>query len=449
MKAVRVVDAGVLDAPMVAVGGSLTPAGGIQGSGDVFLIDHDGDNALATLRYRFARADFRAAEEPFDAAGTHFDRGSFVVRGVSRADFEAATKELGLKSYAVSTAPDVAMHPLRAARAAILHTWTSTQTEGWWRMAFDKLDLPYTYISVQDVAKEPNLNGKYDVIIFPPAGGSGQSIIEGMPMWRNPMPWQHTAETPNIGRIDETADVRPGLGWSGLANLQRFVERGGVLITSTNTSNFAVDYGLTSGVSTNDPSSRVVGSLLRSRIVDQKSPIVYGIPDSLAIYSDDGASFSISSTRGGRGFRGLRPGSGGRPTGRGRADEPDVPQGRPLLDPKFEAPPAPEVEPWQPAPVTDEMMRDPLNVIPPDQRPRVVLRFGDSRGLLVSGLLGGGGNDIAQRPVVVDVPVQKGHVVMFANNPVWRGGTIGSYFLVFNTLLNWDSLNTGRTLDER
>ena len=49
----------------------------------------------------------------------------------------------------------------------------------------------------------------------------------------------------------------------------------------------------------------------------------------------------------------------------------------------------------------------------------------------------------------MDVPVQKGHVVLFASNPVWRGETIGSYFLVFNTILNWDNLNAGRKLDPR
>lgn len=36
-----------------------------------------------------------------------------------------------------------------------------------------------------------------------------------------------------------------------------------------------------------------------------------------------------------------------------------------------------------------------------------------------------------------------------ANNPVYRGETIGSYTLVFNTILNWDSLGSGRKLDER
>ncbi len=101
--------------------------------------------------------------------------------------------------------------------------------------------------------------------------------------------------------------------------------------------------------------------------------------------------------------------------------------------------------PWELPPVTDDQLRNPLNLIPPDQRPRVVLRFSDQSDLLVSGLLDGG-TDIAQRPVVVDDPVGKGHVVLFANNPIYRGETIGSYFLVFNAILNFDHLDAGRSL---
>jgi hypothetical protein len=87
-------------------------------------------------------------------------------------------------------------------------------------------------------------------------------------------------------------------------------------------------------------------------------------------------------------------------------------------------------------------------VLPPQFRPRVAVRFADQSDLLVSGLLQGGG-DIAQRPILVDVPVGEGHVVLFANNPVWRGSTVGSYTLVFNAILNFDSLNAGRVLDVR
>ena len=78
----------------------------------------------------------------------------------------------------------------------------------------------------------------------------------------------------------------------------------------------------------------------------------------------------------------------------------------------------------------------------------MALRFAEQNQLLVSGLLQGG-NDIAQRPVVVDVPVELGHVVLFANNPLYRGSTVGSYALVLNAIVNFDNLNAGRKLDEK
>ncbi|HEX9692594.1 MAG TPA: M14 family zinc carboxypeptidase [Gemmatimonadales bacterium] len=446
--AARVVDTTVLAVPMELVEGQVTAPGGVSGSGSVFAINHNGDNALATLRYRLRNADMRAAEEPFEAAGRTFNRGSFVIRNVTGADLDRVTRALGLSAYALDAAPSVAMHPLRAARVAILHTWLGTQTEGWWRQAFDVLQIPYEYISVQDVAATANLNGKYDVIVFPPAGGGVQGIVNGMPMWRNPMPWKRTNETPNLGVIDETDDIRPGLGLEGLQHLQRFVSRGGVLVVADNTTEFAIEYAFTNGVGTNDAGrSRVVGSLLRSRIVDAASPITYGVIDSLAVYSGDGASLSVSNTTFGRGFGGGGA-SGGRPTGRGTADDPDVVQGRPALDPRFEAPDRPDVEPWELAPLRDEQLRNPIGIIPPDQRPRVAVRFAAQKDLLVSGLLQGG-SDVAERPIVVDAPRDQGHVVLFAINPIWRGETIGSYALVWNTILNFDNLNAGRELDER
>ena len=448
VEAVRVTDTTVLGAPMERVAGEIRAKGGLTGQGSIAAINHNGDNALATLRYRLKAADIQAAEEPFEAGGRKYNRGSFLIRGVAAADLDRQTKELGLAAYALDAAPSVKTHPVRAARVAILHTWTGTQTEGWWRQAFDFLHLPYDYISVQDIAKTADLNARWDVIVFPPAGGGPQAIVAGLPMWRNPMPWKNSPETPNIGTWAQTDDIRPGMGWAGLQHLQDFVSRGGVLIGSGNTASFAVQFGFTSGVSLNQAGqSRVVGSLLRSRLVDDASPIAYGVMDSLAVLSDDGESFSVSNQLGGRGFRrfGEQP---GRPTGRGTADDPDVPQGRPALDPKFELPPRPTVEAWQMTPLTDEQMRNPLGVIPPGQRPRVVLRFSAQRDLLVSGLLQGGA-ELAERPIVVDAPRDKGHVVLFSINPMYRGETVASYTLVLNTILNFDNLGAGRKLDEK
>ena len=442
----RVTDPKVLDAPMQRVAGEIRAPGGVTGQGSVFAIDHNADNALATLRYRLRSADIQSAEEPFSAGGKRFARGAFVIRGVSRDELDRATRELGLSATALSAAPSVKTHPVRAARVAILHTWLSTQTEGWWRYAFDALSIPYDYISTQDVAKAADLNAKYDVILFPPAGGTGQQIIEGLPQWRNPMPWKNTPLTPNIGTYAQTDDIRPGLGWQGMEKLQQFVARGGVLVGVVGTAEFATTFGLAPGVTYNgSPRSRVVGSLLRSTIVDGASPIAYGIPNNLAVYSEEGETFSVSNVRGGRGG-GRFTGTPERATGRGTPDDPDMVVGRPPLDSSNVAPPAPTVQPWQAVPITREQLRNPTNVIPPEFRPRVVLRLGEQRGLLASGLLEGG-SDIAQRPIVVDVPVSRGHVVLFANNPIWRGSTLGSYGLVLNTILHFDALNAGRVLD--
>lgn len=176
---------------------------------------------------------------------------------------------------------------------------------------------------------------------------------------------------------------------------------------------------------------------------------MYGIPDSVAIYSDDGESFSVSNVLGGRSPRFGDASGSNRATGRGTIDDPDVVQGRPIEETEnHQAPPPPVVHPWQATPITNEQLRSPVNIIPPDQRPRVALRFSDQRDLLVSGLLDDG-SDIAQRAAVVDVPLAKGHVVVFANNPIYRGETIGSYFMVFNAMLNFDNLNAGRKLDAR
>ena len=72
-----------------------------------------------------------------------------------------------------------------------------------------------------------------------------------------------------------------------------------------------------------------------------------------------------------------------------------------------------------------------------------MLRYADAKDLLVSGLLEGG-KEIAEHAAVIDVPVERGHIVLFSNNPVWRGETHGSYPLVWNAILNWDALGTGR-----
>src|SRR5260370_18277612 len=216
----RVTDAKIRDAAMDRLPGPVQAPGGVESTGEIFLINHNASNALITLRYRFPDATFDTAEEPFEAAGHKFNRGSFIVRKVGQGDLAKAAAELGVRAYAVATAPDVKTHPARAARIALMHTWLSTQSEGWWRLEFDRPKVPYDYISTQTAAKTADLRAQYDVIVFAPGvRGNPQAIISGMPMYGNPLPWKVTQLTPNLAKTDETDDIRPGLDWARLEHV--------------------------------------------------------------------------------------------------------------------------------------------------------------------------------------------------------------------------------------
>jgi len=335
--------------------------------------------------------------------------------------------------------------PARLPRIALMHTWISTQTEGWWRMELDAMGLPYDYISTQDITHDPELRTRYDVILFAPIGNVGaRQIIDGMPMWGDPLPWKTTELTPNLGRIDATDDLRPGMGETGLANLKKFVREGGLLITAEDSARFAIDVGLAPGVFvTPTEKLRVVGSVLRARFVDSDHPVAAGYGDgALPVYSSSGMSFYLAdvATPGGR-VRGSRWGGPQRaqeyerPTGRGARSEVDVPEGRAYMD----AHPLPDNRPWEAMPLNDEQRRNNPWAIPASQRPTAVLRFAEADALLVSGLLDGAG-ELAERAAVVQARYGQGSVLLFAINPIWRGSTVGSYRLLFNAALRPEAL---------
>ena len=94
-------------------------------------------------------------------------------------------------------------HPVRAARIAIMHTWLSTQAEGWWRLEFDRLeDSLRLHQHADRWRRHADLRSKYDVIVFGPGGGAAirRAIVSGMPMYGNPLPWKVTPQTPNLAQ---------------------------------------------------------------------------------------------------------------------------------------------------------------------------------------------------------------------------------------------------------
>ena len=447
VKTVRVVDKSVLDAPATLLTQDAKVTGQLTGSGSAvaYLINHNTDNTLATLRFRLKDVKMSAAEDSFKLADQQYNTGTFIIKKDGnpadlRSRLESAVTDLGLKAAGVDKLPEVKTHELAVPRIAIVHTWINTQNEGWYRIEFDKYQIPYTYISDQVIGNTPNLREKFDVLIFPPVGGSAQTIVNGMPKRGDPMPWKQSAVTPNFGNSpDQTDDMRGGMSVAGVANLQKFIEDGGLFITIGGVSQLPIDYGITNGVSIQQADKlQARGSIYNSTFSDRKSPIAYGYDAALPIYFNQSPLFQVQ-TGGGGGPGGGGGGQGGgaasRASGRGGVNDPDVIQAMPQ--------PRPAEPNNRPDPDADA--RESPFFVPPQLRPRVVMRFAsDEKNLLVSGMLAGG-NELANKPAIVDVPVGRGHVVMFATNPMWRHQTQGEFFLIFNAALNYDNLNVGRS----
>ncbi len=216
--------------------------------------------------------------------------------------------------------------------------------------------------------------------------------------------------------------------------------KGGLFLAAGNATKFAIDTGLAPGVSVTPVKDlRVVGSALNGTVTEFASPVSYGYGKQFAMYSADGLSFKLSNLlTGDEGLPNAKDFK--RPTGRGGPHDVDAPEGRAIAD----AAELPSPKTWEATPLNVEQTASnpffPYMVIPENQRPRTIVRFADADDLLAAGLLGGG-SALAEHAAVVDARYGKGHTLLFAINPIWRGETVGSYGLVFNAILNFDRLS--------
>ncbi len=439
-------DDGILKAAMTPLDDPASLAGKLEGTGSLVAVANSGQVSLLSLVYKLKGANIQSVEKAFDSGDKHFSAGSLLISGVADDTLTSALHDLALDGIRLAAAPTVPAHAVAAPRIAMMHTWLATQTEGWWRSAFDAEGIPYDYISTQTVAKEDDLRSRYDVIVFAPVGrASTQEIIDGLPMWNNALPWEKSDLTPNLGRIDSTADMRPGLGYDGLEHLRKFIAQGGLLITCEDSAQFAIDTGLAPGVSVAPRGdARVVGTVLNTSFVARDNPVAFGYGTEVPVMSSNGMVFSISNTLGRSGGRLLMDPYAERPTGRGGLEDNDEPSGRKAV----EAEALEKQQPWQAKKLNEEQLRNNPFVIPEALRPDVILRFSDAKTLLLDGLLDKG-SSIAEHAIVVNAHLGQGSVLLFGNNPIYRGETIGTYGLVFNAILNHDHLEHKAAPEEK
>jgi hypothetical protein len=460
---------------MTLITADVTASAGIDGTGPVVIVEHTTDNNLMKFRFANANVKMQAAESDFEVNGHKLRAGAFIIPNANRAALEPMIKELGLTAYAVGSAPTVRAHDLDVPRIGYVHSWSRTQDEGWVRAALDTYGVPYTYFG--DVKlREGNLRQKYDVIIFPHVGGTAQSQVNGIPKVGNtPLPYKKSAEFPSLGVNDSSDDIRGGMGYDGLIELVKFVQQGGTLITEGSTSTILPEYNITTGVTVENPPRLFVrGSVLRGVFTDRNSPLLYGYQgNEVPVYFNQDPVLAV----GGGGFGGGRGGFGGGNDipGVGMNITPmasasqqklasyDPDNGEPAQENLAERPSAGDI-----AAVREGVGggrggrgggrgagggaqgfggRGGQAAANPEA-PRVVMQFpSNPNDMLLSGTLAGG-EALANRAQLVDIPLGEGHVVSFAIRPFWRWQTQGTYFLAFNAILNWNDLNAGRRVPE-
>ncbi|HLZ42207.1 MAG TPA: M14 family zinc carboxypeptidase [Candidatus Sulfotelmatobacter sp.] len=407
LDALPTADASIRNAALTPLTAAPPVAGHLTGTGPVYLLKDTGQESFLAARYRLANFEIQIAEREFDAGGAKFPAGSWIIPAQSGLHdaIQPAADELGLDFTQVATAPNVATHKAKAPRIGVWVPWADTDSIGWIRYSLDQRKVPYTYLRDEDI-RAGNLHSKIDVLLYGHVDLELAEQIEGLPKRWSPMPFKKTAQTPSFGTPAESDDITGGIGYEGLAQIQRFVDDGGLMVTLGSGSMLALEGGLV-------------------RFVRRASG---GVPRSAA--GGGGASSAASQQAATR-----TPGSHVRVT----FDRPDHPiaYGYPARTwvfrqnfPLYNTP-----RRWL------RMAYCTTCLDGPEDRSGIVMEWGDAdaKSFVVSGQAWGEQNLIG-RPAILDMPVGSGHIVTFNFNPIHRDMNRGDQRLLWNAILNWQAI---------
>jgi hypothetical protein len=289
----------------------------------------------------------------------------------------------------------VPRHEARLPRLAVWHPWSDTQAIGWIRLTLDGQRIPYTYIRDEEI-EAGDLARTFDVILYGDVSGDLKGQIHGIDPKFGPLAYTRTPEFPSHGQPDASDDITGGIGWRGMANLQRFLDEGGVLITLGNGAVLPFEGGLVRNVR-HAPGEAAVwtpGVELAATFTRPDHPLAFGYSASTSAFRGSYPVFDVSPPD--RQWVVLQWGSRARKEDRAGADEDKgADRGR-----TSDAP------------------------------------------LVVSG--GARGEDALEgRPAILDVPVGKGRVLAYNFNPQHRDLNRSDYRFLWNALLNWSALPRG------
>jgi hypothetical protein len=407
LQAIPVADARVGNAAVVPLTQAPHISGQVSGTGPVFVLKDTGQEGLLEARFRLARFRVAIAEKPFTLDEAEYPAGSWILGPESglAAAVQATAETLGLDFASAAAAPDVARHDAPVPRLGLWVPWADTDTIGWARYSLDQRRIPYAYVRDEDI-RAGRLNAKYDVLLYGHVDLELAEQIQGIPRSWGPMPFRKTAATPAFGTPASSDDITGGIGWGGLAELQKFVDSGGLLITLGSGSMLPLEAGIVRGVrresggvprstqgggaaaaaAAQSAETRTPGAHVRVTFTRPDSPIAYGYDAHTWVFRQNFPIYSIPRR-------------------------------------------------WLRMAYCNTCLDGPLDPS------GVVLEWGDPSGapFVVSGQAWGEENLIGH-PAILDLPAGRGRVVAFNFNPLHRDLNRGDQRMLWNAIINWRAL---------
>ena len=271
------------------------------------------DNNLVTFRFKNADVKMLAAEEDFELGGHKFRAGAIIVperrSRAARADAEGA-RAVGVggrvgaggedarpRRAAHRLHPQLDAHAGRGLGGARRSTPTACRTP----------TSPIRSCARATCARSTTSSS------FRTSAAARVSQVNGMPKTGDGAAAVQEDRRDAEPRRSSIRATTSAAAWAskGCVELAKFVQEGGTLITEGSTATIFPEYGITTGVTVEEPAQLFVrGSILRGMIADTKSPIAYGYDGTRSAgLLQPGAG----AERGGGGFGGFGGGRGGAP----------------------------------------------------------------------------------------------------------------------------------------
>ena len=265
-----------------------------------YAVVPDASNETLRARFELGQTPVYAAREEIALRGRTIAPGAWLVPAdrIERSRIEQWATGHGFEVVGLTDrqVQGVERHRTQLPRIALLHSWRNTQDDGWVRYNLDRMGIPYEYFP-EDRLAGTDLRQRFDVILFPEQGrgSSARAIFEGLDPDDGPLPWRPHADYPALGQFSQTDDMTGGMGYGGLAALQRFMEQGGTFITLGSATTLPVDFAMVRGVSLAQPDGLFVpGSIVQGRVERPASPIAYGYSGNVPLINRFGPYLNVS-----------------------------------------------------------------------------------------------------------------------------------------------------------